>query len=100
MSFKMMTMRHACREAFPDTLRILNNVVKNMHSGGAPSEWDLNNVLLRFAMDMTSIVVSASIPAKQTGQTSHAGPCSCALPTCIRSLCCFVTRTLQKGLQR
>ena len=54
----------ACREAFPDTLRILNNIVENMHRGGAPSEWDLNNVLLRFAMDMTSIVVSAPITAK------------------------------------
>ena len=69
MPFNMITRALSCREAFPDTLRILSNIVEHMHRGGAASEWDLNNVLLRFAMDMTSIVVSASITAKQSADS-------------------------------
>ena len=69
MPFNMMMRALPCREAFPDTLRILSHIVEHIHRGGASSEWDLNNVLLRFAMDMTSIVLSASIKPKQDGET-------------------------------
>lgn len=47
-----------CREAFPATVRILDNIVKNLREDGRAAEWDINNILMRYAMDMTSIVVS------------------------------------------
>lgn len=45
------------RDAFPATMRILGNIVENLQLGEAGREWDMNNILMRFAMDMTSIVV-------------------------------------------
>ena len=84
MPFIVVTIGLTRREAFPSTLRILNNIVQHMHRGGTPTEWDLNNVLLRFAMDMTSIVVSASIAVELIGKISYEQPqtnCSCVLPT-------------------
>ena len=47
-----------CRESFPATLRILGNIVGSLQQGGRHCEWDINNVLMRFAMDMTSFAVS------------------------------------------
>ena len=45
------------RDAFPATMRILGNIVENLQQGEAGKEWDMNNILMRFAMDMTSLVV-------------------------------------------
>lgn len=47
-----------CRESFSATSRILGNIVGSLQQGGWDCEWDINNVLMRFAMDMTSFVVS------------------------------------------
>ncbi len=38
-------------------MRILGNIVENLQQGEAGKEWDMNNILMRFAMDMTSLVV-------------------------------------------
>jgi len=47
-------------DAFPATTRLLGNIVENLQQGEAGKEWDINNILMRFAMDMTSIVVRYS----------------------------------------
>lgn len=53
----------ACRNGFPDVVKILDQIVANMLKLAPGEELDINNVTLRFAMDVTGEIepVCASI---------------------------------------
>ncbi len=54
----------ACRNGFPDVVKILDQIVDNMLKLPPGEELDINNVTLRFAVDVTGkkgISVSASL---------------------------------------
>lgn len=46
----------ACRNGFPDVIKILTKVINNMTRLPPGSELDMNNVTLRISLDVTGLV--------------------------------------------
>lgn len=75
-----------CRDSFPAILRVLEQIVSNIADGGPGHEADLNNVAMRFAMDVTGIYIFAkdfgTVKSFNDGETDelfhimkHCEPC-------------------------
>lgn len=47
------------RDVFPALLKVLEQIISNVAEGGPGREADLNNAMLRFAMDVTGIFIFA-----------------------------------------
>ncbi len=47
------------RDAFPAVLKVLEQIIGNLEDGGPGVEADLNNLMMRFAMDVTGIFIFA-----------------------------------------
>lgn len=48
-----------CRDAFPAILKVLEQVISNVTAAGPGCEVDVNNLAMRFAMDVTGIFIFA-----------------------------------------
>lgn len=48
-----------CRDAFPAILKVLEQVMSNVTAAGPGCEVDVNNLAMRFAMDVTGIFIFA-----------------------------------------
>ena len=48
-----------CRDAFPAILKVLEQVISNVTAAGPECEVDVNNLAMRFAMDVTGIFIFA-----------------------------------------